>query len=96
MRRQVADADNLDAGLRHRVIVLDGRAADADGANQHAVLVHDRQSAGERDQPFVRMLDRVERLTGLRQLADLVAVPIPFRPACLTSSIQIWEEKRFP
>ncbi len=47
MLRQIADADRSNSGERDRVIILDGAAADADGANQNALLVDDGQTAGE-------------------------------------------------
>ena len=53
------------------MIVLNRRPADANGANQHTVLVDDGQATRERDQPVVLMLDGVERFPRLRQLADL-------------------------
>jgi hypothetical protein len=47
MLRQLADAEHFDTGQRHFVVVLDRAAANPDGADQHAVLVDDRQAAGK-------------------------------------------------
>ena len=68
---QVARADGFDAGCCNRVVVLDGATGHADGADQDAFAIDDRQTAWERDQPVVGMLDAKQRAAGLRQLADL-------------------------
>src|SRR5262249_47860536 len=68
---QLAHADHLHACFRHRVVVLDRAAAHADGADEHAVLVDDGKAAREGNQPFIGMLDAVERLARLGQLAEL-------------------------
>src|SRR6476469_5983013 len=61
------------AGVGDGVVVLDGRAADADGADDGALGVLDRDAAGEGDQAAVGHLDLVERLARLRELADLAS-----------------------
>jgi hypothetical protein len=53
------------------VVVVDGAAADADGADDPAAVVFDRDAAGEGDEPVVGVLDAVERRAGLRHFAEV-------------------------
>src|SRR6478609_3307154 len=71
MRGQLGQANDLDACLGYRMVVLDRAAAHPDGADQHAVLIDDGHAAGEGDQTVVGVLDAVKRLAGLRQLPEL-------------------------
>ena len=65
-----ARPQHLAARFGDLVIVLHRAAADADRANQLAIL-EDRQSAGEGDQALIGELDAVERISGLGQLPEL-------------------------
>lgn len=47
MRWQIANTNNLNTGFGDRVVVLDCTAADADGADEHSLLIDDRQTTGK-------------------------------------------------
>ena len=68
---QIADTSHFHSGLRDFMVVFHRAAAHADGADQYAIIIHDRQAAGESDQSLIGMFDAEKRLTGLRKLAQL-------------------------
>src|SRR5262245_37594317 len=71
MFRKLAYAKHLYAGFRDRVIVLDRAAAHSYGPNENPILIDDRQSAREGNQPVIRVLDTVKRFARLGQFAEL-------------------------
>src|SRR5262245_34023800 len=53
MLGKLAHAEHLYAGFGDRVIVLDRAAAYPNGADENPILIHDRQSAREGNQPVI-------------------------------------------
>jgi hypothetical protein len=53
MFRKLAHAEHLHAGFRDRVIVLDRAATYPNGPNENPILIDDRKSAREGNQPVI-------------------------------------------
>jgi hypothetical protein len=53
MFRKLAHAEHLYAGFRDRVVVLDRATTYPYGPNENPILIHDRQSAREGNQPVI-------------------------------------------
>src|SRR5262245_26098403 len=71
MFRKLAYAKHLYAGFRYHVIVLDRAATYPYGPNENPILIDDWQSARERNQPVIGVLEAVKRFARLGQLPQL-------------------------
>jgi len=66
MGRKISQSDDINTGFSNLMIIFHRTTTDADGANQHTVLINNRHTAGKSNQTLVGMLDTVKRPSGLR------------------------------